>query len=52
MKFMKINYALTIMTFHKKPANQNNTGNSDHLIIKYQAIHECPLLGTKSHSSP
>jgi hypothetical protein len=49
---MKINYTLTIMTFHKKPANRNNTANSDHLIIKYQAIHECPLLGTKSHSSP
>jgi hypothetical protein len=32
---MKINYTLTIiMTFHEKPANQNNTANSDHLVIK------------------
>jgi hypothetical protein len=52
MKLMKINYTLTIMTLHEKPANQNNTANSYYLIIKYQAIHECPLLGIKSHSSP
>lgn len=52
MKFMKIKYTLTIMTLHEKLANQNSTANANYLIIKYQAIHECPLLGTKSHSSP